>query len=103
MRTIGYYTHTGFGPQFLTQQVWPGPGNNSFNSFDITRTYLDFKFTPVDDVSMRVTPNMYLTNRNATGDTVGQNSGNRQHDRRQSRLSPEVRVYRLQHVLHRKF
>jgi len=55
-----YYTHTGFGPQFLTQQVWPGPGNNSFNSFDITRTYLDFKFTPVDDVSMRVTPNMYL-------------------------------------------
>ena len=55
-----YYSHTGFGPQFLTQQVWPGPGNNSFNSFDITRTYLDFKFTPIDDVSMRVTPNMYL-------------------------------------------
>jgi hypothetical protein len=55
-----YYTHTGFGPQFLTQQVWPGPGNNSFNSFDITRTYLDFKFTPIDDFSARVTPNMYL-------------------------------------------
>jgi len=55
-----YYSHTGFGPQFLTQQVWPGPGNNGFNSFDITRTYLDFKFTPIDDVSMRVTPNMYL-------------------------------------------
>ncbi len=42
-----------------TQQVWPGPGNNSFNLFDITRAYLDFKFTPVDDVSLRVTPNMY--------------------------------------------
>ena len=55
-----YYSHTGFGPQFLTQQVWPGPGNESFNAFDITRTYLDFKFTPTDDVSMRVTPNMYL-------------------------------------------
>ncbi len=55
-----FYSHTGFGPQFLTQEVWPGPGNNTFNSFDITRTYLDFKFTPVDDVSMRVTPNMYL-------------------------------------------
>ncbi|MGA8792112.1 hypothetical protein [Candidatus Binatus sp.] len=55
-----YYSHTGFGPQFLTQQVWPGPGNAGFNSFDITRTYLDFRFTPVDDVSMRVTPNMYL-------------------------------------------
>ena len=55
-----FYSHTGFGPQFLTQQVWPGPGNDTFNSFDITRTYLDFKFTPVDDVSLRVTPNMYL-------------------------------------------
>jgi hypothetical protein len=55
-----FYSHTGFGPQFLTQEVWPGPGNNTFNSFDITRTYLDFKFTPIDDVSMRVTPNMYL-------------------------------------------
>jgi len=55
-----YYTHTGFGPQFLTQQVWPGPGNNSFDSFDITRAYLDFKFTPNEDVSARVTPNMYL-------------------------------------------
>jgi hypothetical protein len=55
-----YYSHTGFGPQFLTQQVWPGVGNNSFNSFDITRSYLDFKFTPIDDVSARVTPNMYV-------------------------------------------
>jgi hypothetical protein len=54
-----YYTHTGFGPQFLTQQTWPGPGNNSFNSFDITRTYIDLKFTPVDDISARLTPNMY--------------------------------------------
>jgi hypothetical protein len=56
-----YYTHTGFGPQFLTQETWPGPGNNSFNAFDITRAYLDFKFTPVDDVSARVTPNIYET------------------------------------------
>ena len=56
-----YYSHTGFGPQFLTQQTWPGPGNNSFNSFDITRAYLDFKFTPIDDVSARVTPNIYET------------------------------------------
>jgi hypothetical protein len=55
-----YYSHAGFGPQFLTQQVWPGVGNNSFNSFDITRSYLDFKFTPIDDVSARVTPNMFV-------------------------------------------
>ena len=54
-----YFTHTGFGPQNLTQQFWPGPGNNSFNSFDITRAYLDFKFTPDDNFMMRVTPNVY--------------------------------------------
>lgn len=57
----GYWSHTGFGPQFLTQQTWPGPGNNSFNSFNITRAYIDLKFTPVDDVSARVTPNIYET------------------------------------------
>jgi hypothetical protein len=71
----GYFSHAGFGPQFLTQQNWPGPGNNSFNSFDITRTYLDFKFTPVDDVSMRVTPNIYAQYGTATGDKVGTSSG----------------------------
>ena len=38
---------------------WPGPGNNSFNEFAINRTYLDFKFTPNDDLSMRITPDMY--------------------------------------------
>ena len=64
----GYFTHTGFGPQFLTQQVWPGPGNNSYNQFDITRAYLDFKFTPNEDISARVTPNMYLM---ATGTPAG--------------------------------
>ncbi len=30
----GYFTHTGFGPQFLTQQYWPGPGNNSYSAFN---------------------------------------------------------------------
>ena len=71
----GYWTHTGFGPQFLTQQNWPGPGNNSFSSFNITRAYLDFKFTPVDDISARVTPNVYAAVGSASGDTVGKNSG----------------------------
>lgn len=70
----GYFSHTGFGPQFLTQQNWPGPGNNSFNSFNITRTYLDFKFTPVDDVSMRITPNMYAALGTASADTVGKST-----------------------------
>ncbi len=56
----GYWSHTGFGPQFMDANMqWPGPGNNSFNQFALNRTYLDFKFTPNDDFSMRVTPDMY--------------------------------------------
>jgi hypothetical protein len=70
----GYFSHTGFGPQFLTQQNWPGPGNNSFSAFNITRAYLDFRFTPVDDVSMRVTPNVYSQVGTASNDTVGKST-----------------------------
>lgn len=54
-----HYTDTGFGPQFLTQANQPGPGNSGFNSFDITRTYLNFVYTPNSAVSLRVTPNIY--------------------------------------------
>ena len=36
-----FYTHTGFGPQELTQINAPGPGNNLFNSFDVSRAYLN--------------------------------------------------------------
>jgi len=56
----GFWSHTGFGPQFMdANQQWPGPGNDTFNEFALNRTYIDLKFTPVDDVSMRVTPDMY--------------------------------------------
>jgi hypothetical protein len=59
--SYGYWTHTGFGPQFTDGTMnWPGPGNNSFNTFSISRAYLDFKFTPVDDFSVRVTPDLYM-------------------------------------------
>jgi len=86
----GFWSHTGFGPQFMdANQQWPGPGNSTFNEFAINRTYIDLKFTPVDDVSMRITPDMYaMVNTGAkctatspvkctasSGDTVGQNSG----------------------------
>jgi len=54
-----FYSHTGFGPQFLTQINPPGPGNNAYNSFDITRTYLNFLFSPTDDWTARITPNIY--------------------------------------------
>ena len=54
-----FYPRTGFGPQFLTQINQPGPGNDNFNSFDITRTYLNFFYTPNEDITLRVTPNIY--------------------------------------------
>jgi hypothetical protein len=56
-----FYTLTGFQPQELTQLTNPGPGNNSYNSFDITRTYLNFFFFPTKDWTLRLTPNMYKT------------------------------------------
>ncbi|MEO6829204.1 MAG: hypothetical protein ABI164_05300 [Acidobacteriaceae bacterium] len=68
-----YYTHTGFGPQFLTQLNQDGPGNAGFNSFDITRAYLNFVWTPNDLVSLRITPNIY---RQADGTSVGISNGN---------------------------
>jgi hypothetical protein len=55
------YTHTGFGPQELTQINAPGPGNNIYNSFDISRTYLNLYFNPTPDWTVRVTPNIYRT------------------------------------------
>ena len=72
----GFWSHTGFGPQFMdANQSWPGPGNNSFSQFAINRTYIDLKFTPIDDVSMRVTPDLYTTFGTATADAVGKNTG----------------------------
>ena len=75
-----YFTHTGFGPQNLTQTFWPGPGNNSFNSFDITRAYLDFKFTPDDNFMMRVTPNVYASIGTPSPDSLSKTSGVAQQD-----------------------
>jgi hypothetical protein len=48
------YTHPSFGPQFLTQINQPGPGNETFNSFDLSRAYLNFLFTPTKDITVRV-------------------------------------------------
>jgi hypothetical protein len=70
-----FLSHTGFGPQNLTQQISPGPGNNAFNAFDITRAYLDFKFSPTDDFMMRVTPNVYATIGGGTPDALSRTSG----------------------------
>jgi hypothetical protein len=112
----GYWAHTGFGPQFTDgNQVWPGPGNNSFNEFAMTRAYLDTKFTPTDDISFRLTPEIYAmvntgttcTTRSSggitttcvasTGDKVGEN--NCPERRRKHGSAFEICVFGLQHVL----
>jgi hypothetical protein len=68
-----FYTHTGFGPQFLENENPPGPGNNGFNAFDISRVYLNTYFTPTDDVTFRFTPEIYRANgANQTGTTCAQ-------------------------------
>jgi hypothetical protein len=54
-----FYTDTGFGPQFITQINQPGPANSHFNSFDITRTYLNFFYMPTDAITIRITPNIF--------------------------------------------
>jgi hypothetical protein len=72
----GFWSHTGFGPQFMDANMnWPGPGNNSFSQFAINRTYIDMKFTPVDDVAFRLTPDLYATLGGATADSVGKVTG----------------------------
>jgi hypothetical protein len=56
-----FYTNTGFQPAEQENLTNPGPGNNKYNSFDITRTYLNFFFFPTKDWTARVTPDMFKT------------------------------------------
>jgi len=67
------YSHTTFQPQELTQVNNPGIGNNWYNSFDISRAYLNFFFTPTDDLNVRVTPNIYRQFGTVTADGAGPN------------------------------
>lgn len=69
-----FYTHTGWQPQELTQITNPGQGNNLYNSFDITRTYLNVYFFPTDDWTLRLTPNMYKTI-GSSNIKIGQDTG----------------------------
>ena len=54
-----YYLDTGYGPQFLTQITPPGPGNDGFNSFDLTRAYINLFWKPSDRFQIRITPNVF--------------------------------------------
>jgi hypothetical protein len=67
------YSHTTFMPQELTQINTPGIGNNWYNSFDISRAYLNFFFFPTDDWTARVTPNLYRQFGTVTSDGAGPN------------------------------
>ena len=74
------YTHPGFGPQFSEQLNPPGPGNDYFNSFDVSRVYLNTYFTPTDDVLFRFTPEIYRANGNngapaTNNDKIGRITG----------------------------
>jgi hypothetical protein len=66
-----FYYQTGFGPQFLTQINQPGPGNDRFNSFDLTRAYLNFYYMPSDAITLRITPNVFRQIGGATADKFG--------------------------------
>ena len=68
------YTHTAFGPQTLENINPPGPGNNGFNSFDITRVYTNLYYTPTDELLFRFTPEIYRANGTATASTVSSTS-----------------------------
>lgn len=68
------YTHTGFGPQYLENVNPPGPGNNLYNSFDITRAYLNFYFNPTPDWQLRITPDIYKTFGSATPTSTSRTS-----------------------------
>ncbi len=67
----GEYFKTGFGPQFTTQVNPPGPGNDNYNSFDITRSYINFFYSPNDKYTMRFTPNIFRFVGNVPNQKIG--------------------------------
>ncbi|HKV55381.1 MAG TPA: hypothetical protein VJN94_12155 [Candidatus Binataceae bacterium] len=67
----GMWTHTGYGPFFLENLNTPGVGNNSYNSFDLNRVYLNAYFTPTPTLTMRVTPELYRALGTATASKFG--------------------------------
>ncbi len=88
-----FYSHTGYGPQEMTQVNAPGPGNNAFNSFDISRAYINLFFNPTDDWTVRVTPNIYRINGSENPDGFG----NGKNSAINSNLSGEL-GYRLKYA-----
>lgn len=73
---FGRYTHTGFGPQLFDDGTrFPGPGNDGFDVFEITRAYLSFYFSPNASWTLRITPDVYRDVGTPAADKVGAISG----------------------------
>jgi hypothetical protein len=74
----GFYSifpKTGFGPQTLDNtDIYPGPGNNGYNEFNINRTYINIFYSPIDAITLRVTPNVYREVGGATAQKLGSTS-----------------------------
>lgn len=68
-----FYAKTGFGPQFLTQVNPPGPGNNGYNTFEITRAYINLFYSPSEAVTFRLTPNIFRAFGTASATKFGKN------------------------------
>lgn len=66
-----YYTKTGFGPQFTSQINPPGPGNNAYNTFEVTRAYINLFYSPNDAITFRLTPDLYRQIGSAPGTKIG--------------------------------
>ena len=66
-----YYAKTGFGPQFTSQINPPGPNNNGYNTFEVTRAYINLFYSPTDAVTFRLTPDLYRQIGAAPGTKIG--------------------------------
>ncbi len=54
------YPQTGFGPAFLDlPETYPGPGNDGYNAFNVSRTYVNLLYSPADYVTFRITPDIF--------------------------------------------
>ena len=67
----GMWSHAGYGPYFLENLNTSGVGNNGYNSFDLNRVYLNAYFTPRQDLTFRITPELYRTWGTASATRVG--------------------------------
>ncbi len=57
---FSHYTDAGYAPAFqdLPTTQLP-PGNSGLNVFEVTRAYVNLFYTPSDEVTLRITPDIY--------------------------------------------